>query len=292
MALQEHREDRRPAQRLRAWRADAAGNRFLLVDLLDRGPAFDDQADDWARLALEICRKSANEFSPDGLLLAAPAAAGSAAVGRMVLFNRDGSRPEACGNGLRVIALHLARVLGRDGALLIGTDSGLRQASVVRGGSSVEVCLGPSRITREGLTLEIPGFGSVTGTAVDVGNPHFVINDKDPGAVDLQRLGPAIERHAAFRARTNVEVADLLGRPIRARVWERGVGETGACGTGAAAVACVAGLARPEKALTVMLPGGPLEIRKSAGEVWLAGPTMIEEQPLETGREVDLLRQL
>ena len=194
----------------------------------------------------------------DGILEVSTEADGTP---RMTVWNPDGSQAENCGNGIRIIARHL-RDTGRlpgDGRILTG---GGPVSVRVLDDDRVEVRMGRARFpageAREKLAV---GDRSVTLAEVSMGNPHAVIEDEAPGEV-VRDLGPAIEVDARFPERTNVEFVRRDGpSELTMRVWERGVGETLACGTGACAAAVagvrLGGLASP---VTVHLLGGDLVI--------------------------------
>jgi len=253
---------------MKAYRADAAGNRFVVIDGL-AGPLPTDPG----VLAQRLCAKiDVSGFCPDGLLLCLPGEEASAV--RMVLFNRDGSRPEACGNGLRIIALLAARENYAEGEFSVMTDAGLRQVRVTPEG--VEVCLGPVRIESEEDALEVNGQ-MICGTRVNVGNPHFVLFMGEQGQPTLEDCGEALATHESFSEGTNVAIVSQVNtQGLSVRIFERGVGERGACGTGAAAVARVAverGLA--SWPVRVELPGGDLVLDMGSEGVWLRGSTEI-----------------
>ena len=253
---------------MRAYRADAAGNRFVLIDgIAGQAPR------DPAALARRLCTDpNGGSFRPDGLLLCL--AGGDSADVRMVLYNADGSRPEACGNGLRIIALLAAQKGYGQGEFLVGTDAGVRAVRVAN--DAVEVCLGPVRIEAAEQTIQVGGE-EICGTRVNVGNPHFVLFTEEPGATTLDELGQSLSTHESFPEGANVEfVTGAHQGALRVRIFERGVGETQACGTGAAAVAFVAverGWAKWP--VTVKLAGGELVLDQRAGGVWLGGTTQI-----------------
>ena len=244
----------------------AAGNRFALADGFRGGPPRDPAA---------LARRLAGRV--DGLLLLDPAPGGV----RMTLYNADGSRAEACGNGLRCIAAVAVEEGHCDGpALLVATDAGTRRVEVELARGRVAraaaemgpVELGkPFALELEGLALEIH--------PARVGNPHAVVFVPDAASAPLGVIGPAVERHPRFPERANVEVVSRAPEGgLAVRVWERGVGETAACGTGACAAACVAaerlGLAPP---IEVRMPGGLLLVDWSDLEsVTLAGPVQRE----------------
>jgi diaminopimelate epimerase len=176
----------------------------------------------------------------------------------ITIWNPDGSRAEMSGNGTRIAACWLAERTGaRQVAVRVGTREVLAR---LLGGGLVEQDLGPVVV---GAREEAAG---VTFLPVDVGNPHAVV-EGDPA--ELHRIGPLLETHARFPQRTNVQVARRLGpREIEARVWERGVGETGSSGSSAVAIAAALGMG----AATVRFPGGDLEVRFEGGHALLTGP--------------------
>ena len=208
----------------------------------------------------------------------------------MRIFNADGSEPEMCGNGIRCLARFLADQDG-DGPgrrWLIETMAGTIIPELQADGS-VRVDMGPPFLNPETVptTLAVGPAGLPQGVlmvagqtlavaAAGMGNPHVVIPVADLDAVDLEALGPLLEQHEAFPARTNVHFVQVLSPDhLRMRVWERGAGPTLACGTGACAtlVAChLLGLA--ERRARLDLPGGALEIEWDGanGPVWMTGP--------------------
>lgn len=188
---------------------------------------------------------------------------------RMEYFNSDGGAAEMCGNGLRCVAkraVDTGMVAGRE--FVVETQVGPRRVSVVDD-DRVHVELGP--ISASASDEEV--FGLKVRT-VDVGNPHAVLFVDDPAKADVAGIGAAIETHPMFPSGTNVEFVRIADdRQIDMRVWERGVGETQACGTGAAAVvAAAAAIGESELAATVRLPGGSLDVEIEQGVAWLTGP--------------------
>jgi diaminopimelate epimerase len=176
----------------------------------------------------------------------------------VAIWNPDGSRAEMSGNGTRIAACWLAE---RTGARAVTVRVG-RRAVLARmlGNGLVEQDLGDVKV---GARDEVEG---IAFTPVDVGNPHAVV-DGDPD--ELLRIGPLLETHPRFPQRTNVQVARRAGeRELEARVWERGVGETGSSGTSAVAVTAAFGL--PEA--TVRFPAGELHVRLDDGRAFLTGP--------------------
>jgi diaminopimelate epimerase len=212
----------------------------------------------------------------DGVLLVLPPV-DAENDGRMKVLNADGSVPEMCGNGLRCVALYLARrqsQLARE--LRIETDAGVRTCAVddEGGRGTVTVDMGPVRYL-EDRNVDALGHRFVLALA-DAGNPHAVTFE--PATRELiDHVGLSLATHPAFPRGTNVEFASMVGEGIDLVVWERGVGLTLACGTGAcaaAAVACAKGLAPWDCAIQVNLPGGALSItmRRADGHASMQGP--------------------
>ncbi|MFH0915585.1 MAG: diaminopimelate epimerase [bacterium] len=229
----------------------------------------------------------------DGILLhGRPTGDVAGAVARMRVFNPDGGEPEMCGNGIRIFA----RFLARSGAavepeFIVETLAGPIKPRLLDDGT-VRVDMGRARFISANIDWEWSGDGSVDSglvgvspgddvvdatleaggrsyqfTFVDVGNPHCVIQVEDPATFDVAHVGPIIEHHPLFPNRVNVEFVRVeADGSVRMRVWERGVGETQACGTGATAVgaACVRlGLAATP--VLVHLLGGDLTIEVADG---------------------------
>ena len=195
---------------------------------------------------------------------------------RMRIFNADGSEVEACGNAARAVGLLLG------GAQRIETLGGVIASTASDVGVAVD--MGPARFGWNDIplayamdTLAMPvGWEDLeTPAAVNVGNPHVVFFVPDADAVDLARLGPVIETDPLFPEKVNVGVATVLGPShIKLHVWERGVGLTRACGTGACAAAVLALRRRlVTGTVRVDLPGGPLEIAwTEGGTILMTGP--------------------
>ena len=199
---------------------------------------------------------------------------------RMRIFNADGSEVEACGNASRAVGVLLG------GEQRIETLGGTIASSAT--GHSASVNMGPARFGWDEIplayamdTLSMPvGWEELDNpAAVNVGNPHVVFFVPDADAVDLARLGPMIETDPLFPEKVNVGVAAVVGpNHIKLRVWERGVGLTRACGTGACAAAVLAIRRRlvtgsASEPVRVDLPGGPLEIAwEAGGTILMSGP--------------------
>lgn len=244
------------------------GNDFLVVDA----------ASDALFDAAEVRRLCDRHFGVggDGVLLVAPADTPGARA-RMIVLNSDGSRPEGCGNGLRCVALHLARADAvTQGEYVIDTDAGPRSAKVERDGAEalITVTMGRGQVEGE---LEVPFRGrDLRFARVSMGNPHAIAFETGYDEAALDELGPDVSGRIA--GGSNVELVTPRGeRSFDLIVWERGVGRTLACGTGAAATAVAAALAGRapfDRPLELRLPGGPLEVTVQEGslEVTLRGP--------------------
>lgn len=243
------------------------GNDFLVVEQGAFPPVT-------AELAAQLCDRHFG-IGGDGVLEVSFSQRGPA----MRVINADGSVPEMCGNGLRCVALYLVeRGLVGTHAFDVDTDAGPHAVRVSRtsGGASVAVQMRPASLDAGEVLRDVRGSFveqpfDVDGTAlhltaVSMGNPHLVTFDAVHG--EAVRLGPRIERDARLRAGANVGFAALRDDgSLSLTVWERGVGFTLACGTGACAAA-VAAVETKRAArgvpVTVHLPGGPLEIRVGA----------------------------
>lgn len=186
---------------------------------------------------------------------------------QMRYWNADGSVAEMCGNGLRCVARYAfdhGLVDGR--RMTVETAVGPLSAEV--GDAHVRVELGDIVVSD---SVELCGLPFVTAS---VGNPHAVTFVDDTDSAPVRSVGPQVETDPFFAAGTNVEfVARESHDALRVRVWERGVGETHACGTGAAAAAAVAHAAgRLPASSTVHLVGGPLRVDLESGRAWITGP--------------------
>ncbi len=202
------------------------------------------------------------------------------------IWNSDGSRSGQCGNGVRCVAAWLARdgSLG-DGLVSLMSPSGPVRVEVLAD-ARVRVDMGEPRFSPSALPMDMPherdrydldvGGRAVQVGAVSIGNPHAVVEVDDVDAAEVAVVGPAVERAEAFPRGCNVGFAQVLSRTqIALRVWERGVGETLACGSGAcAAMAVLRRRERVDAVAEVQLPGGKLEIQWSGPghPLWMTGP--------------------
>lgn len=185
---------------------------------------------------------------------------------RMDYWNADGSPAEMCGNGLRCVARYAYdRGWARDRNYPIQTAIGARGVRVLE--DAVEVEIGRPELTGE---TEIDG---ARYHLVDVGNPHAVLVVDDPKSADVRTIGPRVETDPRFESGTNVEFVSFRQGRVVMRVWERGVGETRACGTGMVAAAFVAMETEGfEEPITVEVPGGEGQVEFRDGLAWLRGP--------------------
>ena len=216
----------------------------------------------------------------DGLILLEK---GRKAPFRMRMFNPDGSESEMCGNGIRCFAKLLnERGYSDQASVDVETGAGILTLALEPNGW-VKVDMGPARLKRGEIPMTGPAeetfidqpVGDFKGTAVSMGNPHLVIFVDDVNAVDLEHLGPRLERHELFPNRVNVHFVQRVdeGHLIQ-RTWERGAGITLACGTGACSVG-VAGFltGRSRRDVDIKLPGGHLKIEYlESGRVLMTGP--------------------
>ena len=268
---------------MRFTKMHGAGNDFVVLDLRD-GRLPQDAA---------MCARIADRHRGIGCdqILTVEAPRSTDAVASYRIWNSDGSVAQQCGNGARCIAAWLVRdgVAPAQDGFAIDSPAGRHQ--VVRdadGGIVIDMGapqFAPAAIPLHGLDaaqdeyeVDVDGIEIRFG-AVSMGNPHAVIEVADADAADVVRIGTALQRHAAFPQSVNVGFAEVVSRDhIRLRVYERGVGETLACGSGACAA--VVALVRRDRIdagrdIEVALPGGSLRIRydRVEGRVRMGGPT-------------------
>lgn len=258
---------------LRLTKFHGLGNDFLVAhwrDQHDDAPLTPDP-----HVARIVCARHTG-VGADGLIYALPAG-GEEAETHMVLLNADGSEAEISGNGIRCLAQAVLRRGGRgEGDVLVETVGGLRHLRTVRGDVDGELWTqvdmgaphdGPP------LSPAALAFPAAERTTVDIGNPHVVFLVDEPEAVDLLTVGPEIEH--SFPAGINVHlVTPMSASELRLRVWERGVGVTNACGSGAVAAA-VAGRrwGRTGPHVTVHMPGGAVSVDLDGPTALLTGPS-------------------
>ena len=250
---------------------------------------FEQQIDDPAALAVELSDIHFGVGS-DGIILICPS---DKADARMRMFNADGSEGKMCGNGIRCVGKYLYEhgLVGGRTEITVDTLSGVK--TLRRTGENGEVTgvrvnmgapiLAPAQIPArfdESPAVRVPLIIDeklYRVTAVSMGNPHCVTFLKeDVDSLDLEKLGPKFEHHPAFPERVNTEFLNVVGEnELKMRVWERGSGETWACGTGACASAVASvlcGLCDRSKPILLHLRGGDLTIEYAEDAVYMTGP--------------------
>lgn len=258
------------------------GNDFVMIEDVD------DKVELTADLVALLCDRHKG-IGADGLIRIAPSGKGDFF---MDYWNADGATAEMCGNGVRCLAKYVFdRGLTQKTELGVDTRAGVKRVWLeVEDGEmrNARVDMGTPSLTRAAIPMRGPAeetfvgmpFSDAgpeyTGTAVSMGNPHLVlVGARDLKELDLRRIGPPLEHHPDFPDRTNVEFIRVSdGGNIDVRVWERGVGETMACGTGACAVLVAATeLGLVDRRAKVTFPGGPLELDWADDDhVYLTGP--------------------
>ena len=255
------------------------GNDYVYVNCMEQ------MVEDAAETARRVSDRHFG-IGSDGLILICPS---DKADFEMRMYNADGSRGEMCGNGIRCVGKYVYDYgLTDKTSLSVETLGGIKHLFLeVEDGkvSLVKVDMEPEKIpvTAEGSRvvdepLQVDGK-TFRMTCVSMGNPHAVIYVDDVQGMDLEKTGPSFENHERFPNRINTEFAHVLDRnTVEMRVWERGSGETLACGTGACAVAVASILnGYTEDQVTVRLLGGDLKIEwdREANKVYMTGPAEV-----------------
>ena len=260
-----------------------AGNDYIYVN------GFMEQVADPAQLAIAISDRHFG-IGSDGLVLILPS---ETCDFRMRMFNSDGSESEMCGNATRCIAKYVYENGMTDKtSISLETEAGVKLLSLnleegkvtsvrvdmgepILAPKQIPINLDETRVVNYPVALE---GKKVNITAVSMGNPHAVIFMDSLDELDIQKSGPKVEHHPLFPRRTNTEFAVVVSPThIKMRVWERGAGETLACGTGACATAVAAVLnGKTERKVTLELLGGNLEIEWSEvdNHVYMTGPAV------------------
>jgi diaminopimelate epimerase len=261
-----------------------AGNDYVYID------GFQESINDPAALAIAVSNRNFG-IGSDGLILILPS---TMADVKMRMFNSDGSEAEMCGNGVRCVAKYAYdHGLVAKEVIAVETGAGVLTLQLYPGPAGrvdkVRVNMGLPRLTRGEIPLTGDPAEQVVNvpltildrtlaiTCVSMGNPHCVIFVDDVENFPVEKYGSLIEHHPLFPKRTNVEFVEVRSRSeVRQRTWERGAGETLACGTGASAVLVAGALtARTERVIKNILSGGELELEWSAsGEVYMTGPAV------------------
>ena len=246
----------------------ALGNDFVIIDTRDGGP----------EISKELVRHLSHRNFGVGFDQLALINDSSAADVALTFFNSDGSTSGACGNATRCVAQYEMDRLRRDELSLV-TERGILKAH--RQDGLVNVNMGHPLLKWSDIplakpidTLSLPLNG--TPTATGMGNPHCTFFVPDAEAVDIETIGPAIEKNPLFPERTNVQVAHLIGKDhLRMRVWERGVGVTLASGSSSCATAVAAiRLGLTGRAVKIDLDGGQVFIDWRKDGVWMAGTSL------------------
>ena len=265
---------------MRFVKAHGAGNDFVMIEDLD------DALRPNAAFVAAVCDRHFG-VGADGLIRITRA---RDADFFMDYYNADGEVAEMCGNGIRCLGKYVAdRGLFDGESMRVDTRDGIKEMTLYRGSDGtverVRVDMGEPILDR--ASIPVTGDGdplheqlSVAGTqleaaCVSMGNPHAVVFVDDLAGTAFEKLGPALETNERFPAKTNAEFAQVLNdHEVRMRVWERGVGETMACGTGACAVAVAANLrGHTGRNVATHLPGGTLDIEwDDGGRVFMTGP--------------------
>lgn len=257
------------------------GNDYVYVNCMEQ------MVEDAAETARRVSDRHFG-IGSDGLILICPS---DKADFEMRMYNADGSRGEMCGNGIRCVGKYVYDYgLTDKTSLSVETLGGIKHLFLeVEDGkvSLVKVDMGPAILEPEKIPVTAEGSRVVDEplqvdgktfrmTCVSMGNPHAVIYVDDVQGMDLEKTGPSFENHERFPNRINTEFAHVLDRnTVEMRVWERGSGETLACGTGACAVAVASILnGYTEDQVTVRLLGGDLKIEwdREANKVYMTGP--------------------
>ena len=260
------------------------GNDYVYVNCMEQ------MVEDAAETARRVSDRHFG-IGSDGLILICPS---DKADFEMRMYNADGSRGEMCGNGIRCVGKYVYDYgLTDKTSLSVETLGGIKHLFLeVEDGkvSLVKVDLGPAILEPEKIPVTAEGSRVVDEplqvdgktfrmTCVSMGNPHAVIYVDDVQGMDLEKTGPSFENHERFPNRINTEFAHVLDRnTVEMRVWERGSGETLACGTGACAVAVASILnGYTEDQVTVRLLGGDLKIEwdREANKVYMTGPAEV-----------------
>jgi diaminopimelate epimerase len=261
-----------------------AGNDYVYVN------CFEETVSDPRQTAVKVSNRNFG-IGSDGLILIMPS---EVADVRMRMFNSDGSESEMCGNGIRCVAKYVYdHGIVAKSEITAETGAGILTLKLFPSADGtiekVRVNMGQPRLNR----AEIPMTGAPDAkvvseeitvldrtfniTCVSMGNPHCVIYLDDIEHFPIGTYGPLIENNPVFPRRTNVEFIQIISRSeVRQRTWERGAGETLACGTGASAV-CVAGVLNnvTERCILNHLSGGDLELEWSEeGVVYMTGPAV------------------
>ncbi|MFK8035467.1 MAG: diaminopimelate epimerase [Hyphomicrobiales bacterium] len=267
----------------RFYKMNGAGNEIVMLDLRNQSVV----------ITPEVARAIANHegaFFDQLMVLKEPRNTSSLAY--VDIWNNDGSRSGACGNGTRCIAAMELNRLGIESAVF-ETDAGL--LDTVRAGDEITVDMGEPKFnwqdiplakdagdtTAIGLNYQSHGVKLSNPSVVNMGNPHAIFWVEDVAAIDLADVGPELEHHELFPELANISLAQVISRDhILLKVWERGAGQTRACGSAACAVAVAsARLSKTGRDVRISLPGGDLKMLwRGDNHVLMTGPWELEHE--------------
>ena len=256
----------------------AAGNDFIMLDLFNNNLKIN-----FSVFAKKYCARNFG-IGADGVIIVLPS---KKADFKMKIFNADGSEAEMCGNGIRCFAKYVyAKKFTSKKEIAVETKAGIIKPKLAVKNKKIKVNMGQPKLKRKDipmlgnpqeevidLQLRITNY-ELRITCVSMGNPHCIIFIDDVNKTPVKELGPLIENHKLFPKKTNVEFVEVVNKKnLKVRVWERGVGETLACGTGACAVAVAAVLNNKTlPAVTLQLPGGKLFVEWEKNDnIYLTG---------------------
>jgi len=261
------------------------GNDFVLIDCLHKSLG---DSSFFSGLAKKLCHRNFG-IGADGIILILPSSKEDL---RMRIFNSDGTEAQMCGNGIRCFAKYAyENKLISKIKFTVETLAGIITPELIfkdKEVSGIKVDMGIPKLRRREIpmegkdaptvvneTVKINSKQSFKITCVSMGNPHCIIFVNDVQSIPVEKVGPKIENHPLFPEKTNVEFIQILNKQeINFRVWERGVGETLACGTGACAALVAAVLnKKTDRQALIHLPGGDLDIRwADDGHIYMTGP--------------------
>lgn len=266
--------------KLRFTKMHGCGNDYVYVN------CFEEEVKDPVSLSIAISDRHFG-VGGDGLVLICPS---DRADAKMRMFNADGSEGKMCGNAIRCVGKYLYdHGIVRKTTVTIETLSGIKTLELfLKDGKvdSAQVNMGPAILIPSEIPVNLPGERAVavpvkiageehTITCVSMGNPHCIVFGGDPYELDLPKIGPLFENDPLFPERVNTEFIEVLDdHTLNMRVWERGSGETWACGTGACAAAVAAvlnGFCKKDENISVRLRGGELTIRYTDEAVFMTG---------------------
>ena len=267
-------------QKITFTKMHGCANDYVYID------CFQNDIQNYAELAIYLSDRHTG-IGGDGVIYICPS---DVADARMRMYNLDGSEGMMCGNGIRCVAKYVYDSgIAKKDVLHIETKSGIKICRVhVENDevTTVTVDMGKAELVPAKIPVDFPGDTAVKEkitvldkeyevTCVSMGNPHCVIFGKDPDTIDLEKIGPHFEHFEKFPERINTEFIEVLdNHTLKMRVWERGSGETMACGTGACAsavAACLNGYCKKGEDITVKLRGGDLVINYTDDGVQMTG---------------------